>query len=129
MVSRRSVGRRGRGRTVSTFDKTGARTNLPPHLPCVPPSIFPPSLLSSHPSSHHPPSPLFPPLLPPRSPPGLQRSEFENKEVTFEFHISREHNLWHYLDFIVHLNTKDTTEFTGPESYVYKMISVSNRRG
>jgi len=54
---------------------------------------------------------------------GLQRSEFENKEVTFEFHISREHNLWHYLYFIVHLNTKDTTEFTGPESYVYKMTS------
>ena len=58
-------------------------------------------------------------------PPGLQRSEFENKEVTFEFHISREHNLWHYLYFIVHVNTKAKTELTGPESYVYKMISVS----
>ena len=58
-------------------------------------------------------------------PPGLQRSEFENKEVTFEFHISREHNLWHYLYFIVHLNTKEKTELTGPESYVYQMISVS----
>ena len=58
-------------------------------------------------------------------PSGLQRSEFENKEVTFEFHISWEHNLWHYLYFIIHVNTKEKTELTGPESYVYQMISVS----
>ena len=57
--------------------------------------------------------------------PGLPRQDFENKEVTFESHITNEHNLWHYLDFIVHLHTKDKTEFTGPESYVYKMITVS----
>ena len=57
--------------------------------------------------------------------PGLPRQDFENKEVTFESHITHEHNLWHYLDFIVHLHTKDKTEFTGPESYVYKMITVS----
>ena len=56
---------------------------------------------------------------------GLPRQDFENKEVTFESHITNEHNLWHYLDFIVHLHTKDKTEFTGPESYVYKMITVS----
>ena len=81
-----------------------------------------PSLSSSSPWwPDPPPLPTTSLLLP-----GLQRSEFENKEVTFEFHISLEHNLWHYLYFIVHLNTKDTTEFTGPESYVYKMTSVSN---
>ena len=67
------------------------------------------------------------PLPPPISlSPGLPRQDFENKEVTFEFHIFHEHNLWHYLDFIVHLHTKDKTEFTGPESYVYKMMTVSH---
>lgn len=53
---------------------------------------------------------------------GLPRSAFENKEVTFEDHIDKEHNMWHYLYFIVYLNTKDHTEFTGPETFVYKKI-------
>ena len=26
--------------------------------------------------------------------------------------------MWHYLYFIVHLRTKDATEYTGPESFV-----------
>jgi len=42
--------------------------------------------------------------------------------VTFQHHIESEHNVWNYLYFIVHLLTKDTTEFTGPESYVYDKI-------
>ena len=56
---------------------------------------------------------------------GLPRGDFENKDVTFHKHIIQEHNVWHYLYFIVHLKTKDTTEFTGPESYVFKMIQPS----
>lgn len=54
---------------------------------------------------------------------GLKRSEFENKEVTYEEHIKRDHNLWFYLYFIVYLKTKQSTEFTGPESYVNEMIT------
>ena len=112
----------------------------PTHPPPRPSSfLLPPPPLSlllllsfssfySFPSSPHPlplPAPL--PLPPPISlSPGLPRQDFENKEVTFEFHIFHEHNLWHYLDFIVHLHTKDKTEFTGPESYVYKMMTVSH---
>ena len=45
--------------------------------------------------------------------------------MTFEEHIKKEHCLWHYLYFIVHIKTKESTEFTGPESYVSDMISVS----
>ena len=30
--------------------------------------------------------------------------------------------MWNYLYFIVHLRTKQKTEFTGPESYVYDQI-------
>ena len=47
--------------------------------------------------------------------------------MTFEHHIALEHNLFHYLNFIVYLKMKDPTEFTGPESYVDAMIKV--RRG
>ncbi len=52
----------------------------------------------------------------------MARGQFENKDVTFKHHIQNEHNVWNYLYFIVHLLTKDTTEFTGPESYVYDKI-------
>ena len=55
---------------------------------------------------------------------GLERGKFENKEVTFEEHIKQEHSLWHYLFFIVYIKTKESTEFTGPESYVSDMINV-----
>ncbi|XP_055958126.1 inositol 1,4,5-trisphosphate receptor type 1 [Patella vulgata] len=53
---------------------------------------------------------------------GLERSAFDNRTVSFEEHVQSEHNMWHYLYFIVLVNVKDPTEFTGPESYVYSMI-------
>ncbi|XP_065669152.1 inositol 1,4,5-trisphosphate-gated calcium channel ITPR1 isoform X5 [Hydra vulgaris] len=53
---------------------------------------------------------------------GLERAEFDNRSVTFEAHITKEHNMWDYLYFIVLLKVKDPTEFTGPESYVFEMI-------
>ena len=57
---------------------------------------------------------------------GLQRSAFDNRSVSFEEHIKHEHNLWHYLFFIVLVRVKNSTEFTGPESYVAHMISEKN---
>ncbi|TTO63377.1 Inositol 1,4,5-trisphosphate receptor type 1 [Bagarius yarrelli] len=51
---------------------------------------------------------------------------FDNKTVTFEEHIKEEHNLWHYLYFIVLVRVKDSTEYTGPESYVAQMIKEHN---
>nr|AGN03925.1 inositol 1,4,5-trisphosphate receptor [Dugesia japonica] len=56
----------------------------------------------------------------------LNRSAFDNKTVTFEEHFRREHNMWHYLYFIVLIRVKDPTEFTGPESYVSEMIKAKN---
>lgn len=53
---------------------------------------------------------------------GLNRSAFDNKTVSFEEHIKSEHNMWHYLFFVVLVKVKDPTEFTGPESYVYSMV-------
>ncbi|XP_071054904.1 inositol 1,4,5-trisphosphate receptor isoform X3 [Onthophagus taurus] len=57
---------------------------------------------------------------------GLNRSAFDNKTVSFEQHIKGEHNMWHYLHFIVLIKVKDPTEFTGPESYVSSMVKASN---
>ena len=57
---------------------------------------------------------------------GLERSAFDNKSVSFEEHIYCEHNMWHYLYFIVLVRVKDPTEFTGPESYVALMIKERN---
>uniref|UniRef100_A0A914ER69 Inositol 1,4,5-trisphosphate receptor n=1 Tax=Acrobeloides nanus TaxID=290746 RepID=A0A914ER69_9BILA len=57
---------------------------------------------------------------------GLERGRFDNKSVTFEEHNENEHHLWHYLYFIVWLQVKDETEFTGPESYVAKCIKDRN---
>lgn len=56
----------------------------------------------------------------------MNRSAFDNKTVSFEEHIKCEHNMWHYLYFIVLIKVKDPTEFTGPESYVYAMVKASN---
>lgn len=60
---------------------------------------------------------------------GLNRSAFDNKTVSFEEHIKHEHNMWHYLYFIVLVKVKDPTEFTGPESYVYAMVKVIGSYG
>jgi len=60
---------------------------------------------------------------------GLERKAFDNKNVTFEEHIRSEHNMWHYLYFIVLIKVKDPTEFTGPESYVHQMVKVSGHMG
>lgn len=57
---------------------------------------------------------------------GLERASFDNKSVSFEEHIRCEHNMWHYLYFIVLVKVKDPTEFTGPESYVAAMIGDRN---
>uniref|UniRef100_A0A3Q2X2N1 Inositol 1,4,5-trisphosphate receptor n=1 Tax=Haplochromis burtoni TaxID=8153 RepID=A0A3Q2X2N1_HAPBU len=57
---------------------------------------------------------------------GLERDKFDNKTVSFEEHIKSEHNMWHYLYFMVLVRVKDPTEYTGPESYVNKMIAEKN---
>jgi inositol 1,4,5-triphosphate receptor type 1 len=57
---------------------------------------------------------------------GLDRKSFDNKHVTFEDHIRKVHNMWNYVYFMVLINVKDPTEYTGPESYVHEMIEVRN---
>ncbi|ODM94985.1 Inositol 1,4,5-trisphosphate receptor [Orchesella cincta] len=54
----------------------------------------------------------------------LNRSAFDNKSVTFEHHIKREHNMWNYIYFFVLLKYKEPTEYTGAECYVSKCLKV-----
>ena len=55
---------------------------------------------------------------------GIDRNTFDRKHpVGFEHHIRNEHNLWHYLSFMVHLRIKEVTEYTGPETYVRDMLA------
>jgi len=56
---------------------------------------------------------------------GLERKSFDNKTVSFERHVKEEHNMWHYLYFIVLIKVKDPTEFTGPESYVFSQVETT----
>uniref|UniRef100_A0A8D0KP32 Inositol 1,4,5-trisphosphate receptor n=1 Tax=Salvator merianae TaxID=96440 RepID=A0A8D0KP32_SALMN len=57
---------------------------------------------------------------------GLERDKFDNKTVSFEEHITLEHNMWNYLYFIVLVRVKNKTDYTGPESYVAQMIKNKN---
>ncbi|CAI5448230.1 unnamed protein product [Caenorhabditis angaria] len=57
---------------------------------------------------------------------GLDRGKFDNRSVTFETHRETEHNIWHYLYYIVMLQIKDETDFTGPESYVAQCVKDRN---
>ena len=42
--------------------------------------------------------------------------------IGFDNHITKDHNLWHYLYFIMYLKIKEKTEYTGPEQYVSECI-------
>ncbi|KAL3318752.1 hypothetical protein Ciccas_002579 [Cichlidogyrus casuarinus] len=57
---------------------------------------------------------------------GLPRTCFDYCSGKFDHHIKLEHNPWHYFDFFVLLRTKDPTEFTGPESHVYKLVQENS---
>jgi hypothetical protein len=39
------------------------------------------------------------------------------------YHIKKEHNLWKYVFFMIYMNAKDTTEYTGIETYVSNKVT------
>jgi len=43
---------------------------------------------------------------------------FDRVEGGFHHHIKKEHNMWNYLFFMIHLGTKEEDDYTGPESFV-----------
>ena len=53
----------------------------------------------------------------------LERLIFDkNAEGGFQMHIEKDHNLWQYVFYIVHLNTKDKSDHNGLESYVFQKL-------
>lgn len=55
---------------------------------------------------------------------GVSKVELDKKPQGFKRHIAKEHNLWMYLFFFMHLRIKSETEFTGQESYVKAMLNA-----
>eukprot|EP00935_MAST-01C_sp_MAST-1C-sp1_P000740 g740.t1 len=41
----------------------------------------------------------------------------------FQFHCNNEHNMWDYLLLCIYLEHRDSSDYTGPESYLAKCIS------
>ena len=44
----------------------------------------------------------------------------------FYQHIQNDHNLWQYVFYIVHLNAKDSSDYTGVESIVFSLLEEGN---
>merc|ERR1712224_287238 len=49
-----------------------------------------------------------------------------NSSIGFDAHIRTEHNMWNYMYYIVYLQRKESTEYSGIESYVADLIEEAN---
>jgi hypothetical protein len=47
---------------------------------------------------------------------GIDRFTFDTKGKGFDAHIAHDHNMWGYLQLLVHLREKDENDFNGWES-------------
>jgi hypothetical protein len=52
---------------------------------------------------------------------GLSQAQ-PSHSVGFLVHVSRGHNIWDYLHFIVHLQCKKKEDLSGLESHVFKQV-------
>ncbi|VDP90679.1 unnamed protein product, partial [Echinostoma caproni] len=55
---------------------------------------------------------------------GLHRSLFEQRGISFDEHVKREHNIWHYVYFVIYLMLKPDSHLTGPESYIRERLET-----
>ncbi|KAJ3075203.1 hypothetical protein HDU98_008929 [Podochytrium sp. JEL0797] len=53
----------------------------------------------------------------------INASEFQRHASGFEHHIKKEHNIWHYLFFLIHLELKDKTEYTSHETFISESLA------
>ncbi|KAJ3028703.1 UNVERIFIED_CONTAM: hypothetical protein HDU68_001052 [Siphonaria sp. JEL0065] len=56
----------------------------------------------------------------------INASEFQRHSNGFENHIKKEHNIWHYLFFLVHLELKDKTEYTSHETFISESLAKND---
>ena len=53
---------------------------------------------------------------------GIKSAEFDRNGSGWNAHKKSEHNMWNYLEFFIHLDIKDATEYTYIEHVVCEMI-------
>lgn len=54
------------------------------------------------------------------------RDDFEQMDIPYNDHVKFEHNMWHYLWFWIHLESKDPLSYTGPEQYAFMNYATKN---
>jgi len=54
----------------------------------------------------------------------MERYTFDRNGNGFDHHIANDHNVWQYIFYLVHLQRKDPTDFTGVESYVMALYNT-----
>jgi hypothetical protein len=52
---------------------------------------------------------------------GISKEQFDKTPHGFELHVKQEHNMANYMFFLMYLINKPETEYTGQESYVWKL--------
>lgn len=56
----------------------------------------------------------------------FEASKFDrkaNEGISFQKHIKEDHTMWNYVFFLIYLQKKDRTEFTGTEQYIFEKLS------
>jgi hypothetical protein len=48
------------------------------------------------------------------------------KNINFDSHVQKEHNIWNYVDFLCYLHFYDANNFTKVESYVWEKLIEKN---
>ena len=52
----------------------------------------------------------------------IKSAEFDKSGVGFLNHIQKEHNMWSYVYFLMHLKEKDPSDYTAAEQYFFDFI-------
>ena len=52
----------------------------------------------------------------------IDKTIFEKNNIFFEEHTEKQHNIWNYFYYIVHLKLKDSINYTGIESLIFDKL-------
>ena len=55
---------------------------------------------------------------------GLDRSDFERAGAGFLHHTQQDHNIWNYVLFMIYIQRKDPSKFTGTETALKSKIEA-----
>jgi len=52
--------------------------------------------------------------------------DFEHYGTGFDYHVKKEHNMWAYLFYFIHLDETRKNDYTALDLYVYRLLSKEN---